>query len=104
MQKNEKKREKMRKNATVFNRRSRGERGGHRDKSRYNMSELITDCADYADYGESKYELPSLDHIKRKIITQTLEFTKDSRPAAAKILGIEPDKLNRLIERLNISP
>ncbi len=56
-----------------------------------------------ADYGKSKYELPSLDHVKRKVITQTLEFTKGSKPAAAKILGIEPDKLNRLIEKLNIS-
>ena len=56
-----------------------------------------------ADYGQSKYKLPCLDQIKRKVITQALEFTKGSKPAAAKILGIEPDKLNRFIEKLSIS-
>jgi cell division GTPase FtsZ len=57
----------------------------------------------FADYGESKYEMPSLDQVKRKIITQTLEFTKGSKLSAAKILGIGSDNLNRLIEKLNIS-
>jgi two-component system response regulator AtoC len=50
-----------------------------------------------------KNELPTLDEVKRKIITQTLEFTKGRKMAAARILGIERRSLNRLIEKLNIS-
>jgi len=49
-----------------------------------------------------KHELPTLDEVKRKIITQTLEFTRGRKIAAAKILGIERRSLNRLIENLNI--
>ncbi|MHC4571262.1 MAG: helix-turn-helix domain-containing protein [Planctomycetota bacterium] len=37
------------------------------------------------------------------MITQTLEYTRGRKIAAAKILGIERRKLNRLIEKLNIS-
>ena len=50
-----------------------------------------------------KQELPTLDEVKRRIVTQTLEFTKGRKLAAAKILGIERRQLNRLIEKLNIS-
>jgi len=50
-----------------------------------------------------KHELPTLDEVKRKIITQALEFTKGRKIAAAKILGIERRSLNRLIEKLSIS-
>lgn len=50
-----------------------------------------------------KHELPTLDEVKHKIIIQTLEFTRGRKLAAAKILGIERRKLNRLIEKLNIS-
>ncbi|MHC4396425.1 MAG: sigma-54 interaction domain-containing protein [Planctomycetota bacterium] len=50
-----------------------------------------------------KHELPTLDEVKRKIVTQTLEFTKGRKLAAAKILGIERRKLNRLIEKYDIS-
>jgi len=57
--------------------------------------------ADYPSY--PKRELPTLDEVKRKIITQTLEFTRGRKLAAAKILGIERRKLNRLIDKLNIS-
>ncbi len=49
-----------------------------------------------------KHELPTLNAVKRKIITQTLQYTRGRKIAAAKILGIERRKLNRLIERLNI--
>ncbi len=49
-----------------------------------------------------KHELPTLDEVKRRIITQTLEFTRGRKIAAAKILGIERRKLNRLINKLNI--
>ena len=50
-----------------------------------------------------KHELPTLDEVKRKVITQALEFTKGRKLAAAEILGIERRRLNRLIEKLNIS-
>jgi transcriptional regulator with PAS, ATPase and Fis domain len=53
--------------------------------------------------GYPKQHLPTLDEVKRKIITQTLEHTKGRKIAAAKILGVERRKLNRLIEKLNIS-
>ncbi len=49
-----------------------------------------------------KHELPTLDEVKRRIITQTLEFTSGHKMAAAKILGIERRTLNRLIEKLSI--
>jgi len=48
------------------------------------------------------HEFLTLDKIQRKIIAQTLEFTRGRKIAAAKILGIERRKLNRLIEKLNI--
>ena len=49
-----------------------------------------------------KHELPTLDEVKRRVVTQTLEFTKGRKLAAAKILGIERRRLNRLIKKLNI--
>ena len=48
------------------------------------------------------HEMPTLDEVKRKVITQALEFTKGRKIAAANILGIERRRLNRLIEKLNI--
>lgn len=59
---------------------------------------IIAESASYP-----KNELPTLDEVKRKIITQTLEFTKGRKLAAAEILGIERRSLNRLIKKLNIS-
>jgi two-component system response regulator HydG len=59
---------------------------------------LIADSPAYP-----KQYLPTLDEVKRKIITQTLEHTKGRKIAASKILGLERRKLNRLIEKLNIS-
>jgi DNA-binding NtrC family response regulator len=50
-----------------------------------------------------KHELPTLDEVKRRIITHTLEFTEGRKLAAARILGIERRRLNRLIGKLNIS-
>lgn len=58
---------------------------------------IIADSPSYP-----KHELPTLDEVKRKIITQTLEFTKGRKIAAAKILGIERRCLNRLIDKLDI--
>jgi DNA-binding NtrC family response regulator len=58
---------------------------------------IISDFPSYP-----KQELPTLDQVKRKIITQTLKFTKGRKIAASKILGIERRSLNRLIQKLNI--
>jgi DNA-binding NtrC family response regulator len=46
--------------------------------------------------------LPTIDAAQRKLITEALEFTSGRKIAAAKILGIERRRLNRLIQRLNI--
>jgi DNA-binding NtrC family response regulator len=59
---------------------------------------IIADTPSYP-----KDHLPTLDEVKRKVITQTLEYTKGRRIAASRILGIERRQLNRLIEKLNIS-
>ncbi len=58
---------------------------------------IIADTPSYP-----KNELPTLDEVKRKIITRTLEFTKGRKLAAARILGVERRRLNRLIDKLNI--
>jgi len=58
---------------------------------------IIVDSPSYP-----KNELPTLDEVKRKIITRTLEFTKGRKLAAARILGVERRRLNRLIDKLNI--
>jgi transcriptional regulator with PAS, ATPase and Fis domain len=58
---------------------------------------IIADTPSYP-----KNELPTLDEVKRKIITRTLEFTKGRKLAAARILGLERRRLNRLIDKLNI--
>lgn len=58
---------------------------------------VVSEAAPYP-----KHELPTLDEVKRKIITQTLQYTRGRKIAAAKILGIERRMLNRLIEKLNI--
>ena len=44
-------------------------------------------------------ELPTLDEVQRQIITKTLKLTRGKKLAAAKILGVERRRLNRLIER-----
>jgi two-component system response regulator HydG len=58
---------------------------------------IIADSPSYPEH-----ELPTLDEVKRRIITQTLEFTKGRKLAAARILGVERRRLNRLIDKLNI--
>jgi transcriptional regulator with GAF, ATPase, and Fis domain len=49
-----------------------------------------------------KLRLPTLDEAQRKVIVHTLNATSGKRMAAAKILGLERRKLNRLMEKLNI--
>ena len=51
----------------------------------------------------ARNDLPTLDNVKRKLVIQTLKFTRGRKMAAAKILGIERRRLNRLIERLDIT-
>jgi two-component system, NtrC family, response regulator AtoC len=58
---------------------------------------IISDLPSYP-----KDQLPTLDDVKRKVITQTLEYTKGKRIAAARILGIERRQLNRMINKLKI--
>jgi two-component system, NtrC family, response regulator AtoC len=59
---------------------------------------IISDSPSYP-----KDQLPTLDDVKRKVITQTLEYTKGKRIAAARILGIERRQLNRMIDKLKIN-
>ena len=55
-----------------------------------------------SDLKDRKDQLPTLDEVKHRVITQTLEYTKGRRIAAGRILGIERRQLNRLMEKLNI--
>jgi DNA-binding NtrC family response regulator len=61
---------------------------------------IIADSPSYLK--DLKDQLPTLDEVKHRVITQTLEYTKGRRIAAARILGIERRQLNRLMEKLNI--
>ncbi len=47
--------------------------------------------------------LPTLDDTKRKLITDALKITRGKKLAAAKLLNIERRRLNRMIQKLNIS-
>ncbi len=49
-----------------------------------------------------EHDIPTLDEVKRKIIIQALGHTNGKKIAAARILGVERRKLNRLIDRLDI--
>jgi len=53
-------------------------------------------------YLHSEARLPTIDSAQRRLITEALEFTGGRKMAAARILGIERRRLNRLIQRLNI--
>ena len=61
---------------------------------------IIADSTSYLK--DLKDQLPTLDEVKHRVITQTLEYTKGRRIAAARILGIDRRQLNRLMEKLNI--
>lgn len=52
---------------------------------------------------ETNRRIPTIDAVKRKLIIEALEFTSGRKVAAAKILGLERRKLNRLIEKYDIS-
>ncbi len=55
-------------------------------------------------YLHPKAKLPTIDDAQRRLINEALEFTDGRKMAAARILGIERRRLNRLMKRLNISP
>jgi len=59
---------------------------------------IISDSPSYP-----KDQLPTLDEVKRKVILQTLEYTKGRKIAASRILGIERRQLNRMLEKLKIN-
>jgi DNA-binding NtrC family response regulator len=59
---------------------------------------IIADSPSYP-----KDQLPTLDEVKRRVITQTLEYTRGRKITAARILGIERRQLNRLMYKLKIS-
>ena len=46
--------------------------------------------------------LLTLDAAKERLITEALRRTKGQKNAAAKILGVDRRRLNRMIEKLNI--
>lgn len=50
-----------------------------------------------------QHRLPTLDEAQRNVILQALNASGGRKMAAAKILGLERRKLNRLIEKYNIS-
>ncbi len=58
---------------------------------------IIADSPSYP-----KDQLPTLDEVKRRVINQTLEYTKGRKIAAARILGIDRRQLNRLMEKFGI--
>ena len=51
---------------------------------------------------QTGHSLPTLDAAKHTLITEALKATKGRKVAAAKILGIDRRRLNRLIEKLDI--
>jgi len=75
-----------------------------------NESRLIEPAALPAEILMASYEgspadspLPTLDAAKQRLIAEALKVTGGKKTAAARILGIDRRKLNRLIERLNIT-
>jgi DNA-binding NtrC family response regulator len=58
---------------------------------------IIADSPSYP-----KDQLPTLDEVKRRVINQTLEYTKGRKIAAARILGIDRRQLNRLMDKFGI--
>ncbi len=48
--------------------------------------------------------LPTLDEANQRLVQEALRITKGRKMEAAKILGIERRRLNRLLEKMNIEP
>ncbi len=51
----------------------------------------------------AEHTIPSLNQAQRKVIITALDYTNGKKIAAANLLGVERRKLNRLIEKLNIT-
>jgi DNA-binding NtrC family response regulator len=53
-------------------------------------------------FSRSECPLPTLDEANQRLVQEALRITKGRKLEAAKILGIERRRLNRLLEKLNI--
>lgn len=73
------------------------------DTERITPASLPTEILVAAPMENGQARLPTLDEAQRKVIVQALNSTSGRKLAAAKILGLERRKLNRLLERYNIS-
>jgi two-component system response regulator HydG len=73
------------------------------DTERITPVSLPTEVLVAAPVENGQARLPTLDEAQRKVIIQALNATSGRKLAAAKILGLERRKLNRLLERYNIS-
>jgi transcriptional regulator with GAF, ATPase, and Fis domain len=73
------------------------------DMEQITPASLPTEILVAAPVENGKARLPTLDEAQRKVIIQALSATGGRKLAAAKILGLERRKLNRLLERYNIS-
>ena len=56
------------------------------------------------EFSRSGSPLPTLEEANQRLVKEALRITKGQKIAAAKILGIERRRLNRLLEKLNIQP
>ena len=54
------------------------------------------------EFSRSASPLPTLEEANERLVKEALRITKGQKIAAAKILGIERRRLNRLLEKLNI--
>ncbi len=68
----------------------------HPDALPYNI--IFADSKNYP-----KHIQPIVDKAQRRIIVKTLELFHGRKSSVARILGIEPQRLNHLIKKLNIS-
>ncbi|NIP27495.1 MAG: hypothetical protein GWN67_25750 [Phycisphaerae bacterium] len=59
---------------------------------------IFTDSENYP-----KHILPILDKVQQRIIFKALELFQGRKSSVARILGIEPQRLNHLIKKLNVS-
>lgn len=64
---------------------------------------LPTEILIYDTNEDSKHGIPTIDAAKRKLIVEALKYTEGRKIAAAKILGLERRRLNRLIEKYKIT-
>lgn len=64
---------------------------------------LPTEMLFYEAAGDRDVKIPTLDQANRKLVIQALDYTNGKKLSAAKILGIERRKFNRMLEKFKIS-